>query len=73
MTALYYADLDCTPASRAIAHPDTVHKHFTSEREACLEFIDHLGKSFDRWDAGDRYRCIRGPGGIVRGVAFLKR
>lgn len=68
MSAMYYTDFDCTPASRAIAHADTVHMHYASEHHACLEFLSWLSMSKALHDAGKRYYCIRGPGGLVRGV-----
>lgn len=68
MTALYWPDLDCTAESRAIAHRDTVHDHHATERAACEAWLAWMAISEARWYAGDRYRCIRGPGGIMRGV-----
>lgn len=68
MTALYWPDLDCTPESRLIADPRTVHDHHATERPACEAFLAWMAIAEERWHAGDRYRCIRGPGGLVRGV-----
>lgn len=74
MTALYWPDLDCTPGSRAIAHADTVHDHHATERAACLDFLEYIGtcteqlRTMGRTDPALHYRCIRGPGGLVRGV-----
>lgn len=70
MSALYWPDLDCTPESREIAHPDTVHQHFERELQACHAFIDwRVANPVGTMPPpGQRYQCIRGPRGIVRGV-----
>lgn len=74
MTAPYWPDLDCTSASRAIAHPLTVHEHFADEQAACRALLAYLGTCTEQLhdrgetDADMKYRCIRGPGGLVRGV-----
>ena len=71
MSALYWPpELDCNDLSRSIEHEATVHQHFSREREACLAFIGYreatpLG-AMPPIDL--RFRCIRGPRGIVRGV-----
>jgi hypothetical protein len=83
MSALYWPDFDCTPETRRIAHPATVHVHCKTEREACLAFIDLFGEWIDgvdgfgiyekwsaRYDSDHRYACVRGPGGLVRGVVL---
>jgi hypothetical protein len=69
MSALYWPDFDCTPASRRMQRSDTVHVHTTDEQVACRAFLGLV----DEWpafrDSGtERYRCVRGPGGLVRGV-----
>lgn len=68
MTALYWQDFDCTPTSRAIEHESTIHLHHDTERAACAEFVAFIAISVAEWHAGRRYYCIRGPGGLVRGV-----
>ena len=68
MSALYWQEFDCTVASRAIEHESTIHVHHDSERAACVSFLDFIARSRAEWEAGRRYWCIRGPGGIVRGV-----
>lgn len=68
MTALYYPDFDCTPASRAIEHASTVHDHHATERAAIQAYRAWLAISCEQTARGERYCCIRGPGGIVRGI-----
>lgn len=74
VTALYWPDFDCTPESRAIEHGTVVHRHHTTERAACLDWLDYIGtctaqlQERGRTDPTLHYRCIRGPGGLVRGV-----
>ena len=76
MSALYWDDFDCTPASRAIEHPSTVHLHFDNEQDACRallklarDYWPEPGKA-SLYEAGERYHCVCGPGGLVRGVRF---
>lgn len=69
MSALYWADFDCTDESRRMQHASTVHVHTNDEQAACRAFLGLV----DEWptfrDAGAaRYRCVRGPRGLVRGV-----
>lgn len=71
MSALYWPDLDCNELSRSIEHEATVHEHFTSERAACVAFLAY--RAATPREAGIppldmRFRCIRGPRGLVRGV-----
>lgn len=84
MTVLYWPrdELDCTDASRRIAHESTVHMHFDTDREAGEAFVALFGPwiAFDDFGNGihanypalfaanARYHCIRGPGGLVRDV-----
>ena len=68
MTALYWLDFDCTAESRLIEHIDTIHVHCRTEAEACTEYVRLLACSHADWYAGRRYICLRGPGGLVRGV-----
>jgi hypothetical protein len=68
VSALYWPDLDCTPASRAIEHELTVHQHFADEHAACLAFLGYRAATPGYPPPNLRYRCIRGPRGIVRGV-----
>jgi hypothetical protein len=68
VTALYYPDTDCTWTSRAIEHLSTVHDHHDTERAVVAAYRAWLAVSGDQWEQGNRYRCIRGPGGLVRGV-----
>jgi hypothetical protein len=70
VTALYWPldEYDCTPATRAIEHPSTVHLHFTSETKACAAFVELRHNFTTLYDRGDRYHCIRGPRGLLRGV-----
>lgn len=68
MSAMYWPDFDCNSASRAIEHADVIHLHHANERAACLEFLRFIAASVAEWHAGRRYYCIRGPGGLVRGV-----
>lgn len=70
MSALYWADFDCTETSRQIAHPSTVHVHTGDEQAACRAFLKVEAEWPDLTDEqrGGRYRCVRGPGGLVRGV-----
>lgn len=67
MSALYWPDLDCAPA---IAHEDTVHQHFERELPACHAFIAwRLANPLGTMPPpGQRYQCIRGPRGLVRGI-----
>ena len=70
MTAVYWPpdEYDCTPQSRAIEHPSTVHSHHDSERAACealLWLLDNYNALHER---GERYHCVRGPGGLLRDV-----
>lgn len=68
MTALYWQDFDCTSETRAIEHESTIHQHYTSERQACEAFVRFIAISVNEWLADRRYYCIRGPGGLIRGV-----
>lgn len=68
MSALYWPDLDCTAESRTIAHVSVVHEHHATERAACEAFIRYAHTRLAQAEAGDRYRCIRGPRGLLRGV-----
>ena len=81
MSALYWPDFDCTASSRGIEHSSTEPYHCSTDREAALTFLDVLGfwipqqdgfGTFEKYGArhgvGLRYACIRGPGGLVRGV-----
>lgn len=69
MSAVYWPDFDCTPASRRIEHADVIHEHHDTDAAACLAFLAFMAISLDEYRQGRRYRCIRGPGGLVRGVA----
>lgn len=72
MSALYWPpELDCNALSRQIEHEATVHEHFTNEHRACLAFLGYrqatpLHAGMPPIDM--RFRCIRGPRGLVRGV-----
>lgn len=80
MSALYWQGFDCTPESRNIEHADTAHRHHANEYAACVEYVDllwrsHCGSQGDcvrpsacEWHHGSRYWCVRGPGGLLRGV-----
>lgn len=68
MTTLYWPDFDCTAASRAIEHESTVHEHYDSHQAAARGWLADQEVAVADWHAGRRYKCIRGPGGIVRGV-----
>lgn len=80
MSALYWTEHDCTAESRVIEHETTVHHHHANERAACLDYLgyqprSHCGSSGGcaapdacEWHHGSRYWCIRGPGGLLRGV-----
>jgi len=77
MSALYWPDFDCTSDSRRIEHSSMEHFHCVTDREAALTFLNVLGLWIDKGEyqnygtrhgAGLRYACIRGPGGLVRGV-----
>lgn len=71
MSALYWPDLDCDELSRSIEHEATVHQHFASEQAACLAFLAYREVT-PAWKGVPpidlRFRCIRGPRGLVRGV-----
>lgn len=70
MTAIYWPpdEYDCTSASRATEHPSTKHLHFDDELEACAALVD-LDRNFPQlYERGERYHCVRGPGGLLRGV-----
>lgn len=69
MKAIYWSELNCTHQTRKIEHVNTIHEHFDDEQDACRAFLSFMAISEDEWLAGRRYRCIRGPGGIVRSVA----
>jgi hypothetical protein len=75
----YWDDFDCTAETRRIAHPDTVHVHCETDRQAGEAFLRLYGRWILRSDLGDgfghherslplRYGCVRGPGGLVRAV-----
>jgi hypothetical protein len=71
MSALYWADFDCTEESRAIQHPSTVHVHTNDEQEACRAYLNVEFEWPAYRDGGvARYRCVRGPKGLVRGVRW---
>ena len=67
MRALYWLDLDC---QLDISHSETVHQHFDREEDACRAFISWriAYPAGTMPPPGKRYRCIRGPKGLVRGV-----
>lgn len=69
MSALYWSDFDCTSESRKIEYPSTVHAHHADERQACLAFLQLADEYSVLHERGERYHCVRGPGGLVRGVA----
>jgi hypothetical protein len=74
VSALYWQDLDCTAESRAIECDRVIHRHHATERDACLDFLAYIEtcnaqlQERGRTDPALHYRCIRGPGGILRGV-----
>lgn len=68
VSALYWPDFDCTPDSRRIAHTSTVHAHHDDELSACLAFLRLASEYSVLHERGERYHCVRGPGGLVRGV-----
>lgn len=73
MSALYWPDLDCDALSRSIEHEATVHEHFGNELAACEAFLGYRGATPAHLGVPPlpmRFRCIRGPGGLVRGVRF---
>jgi hypothetical protein len=69
MTALYWPpEYDCTEASRRLAMPSTVHVHTDDEQAACRALLTLAAEYPQRHEAGQRYHCIRGPHGLLRGV-----
>ena len=75
MTAVYWDrdEYDCTAASRAIMHVDAIHVHVDTDRAACLALLayrreyEHALRLAGQ-PPDPRYRCIRGPGGLIRSV-----
>jgi hypothetical protein len=71
---IYYEDHDCTVESRAIAHKDMIHQHFDHEHDALVAFVSYMRSCWEQLrrlghtSLNMKYRCIRGPGGVVRGV-----
>lgn len=70
MRVLYWPRgvFDCTAASRAIEHPSIEHHHCVTDAEVVKLFDHHASTASRQWVSGFRYRCITGPGGLVRDV-----
>jgi hypothetical protein len=76
LRAVYFDrdEYDCTPEARAIERDDRVHLHFDDEREACQALLAHRDETWRSLTLtghfpDPRYRCIRGPGGLLRAVS----
>lgn len=71
MKILYWEGFDCTEESRYISHPSTIHFHSDNEQELYEAFIKNEQEwAYYRDNGIARYRCVKGPGGLVRG--FIK-
>jgi len=66
-------EYDCTPESSRIMVSDAVHLHAASDRAACLNLLAYRLEYESTVRASGyapdpRYRCLAGPGGLIRGV-----
>lgn len=61
-------EYDCTEESRRIEHPSTEHYHCESDADVIRVMDEHAALHPIPWINGRRYRCVTGPGGLVRGV-----